>query len=56
MMDSTMTNRPQLTWVEIRTAAGGSRLEMRWHTPALDAKATISATTGATSGATTHAA
>ena len=43
-MDSTMTNRPQLTWVEIPTADGGSRLEMRWDTPSFEA------------GATTHAA
>ena len=33
MMDSTMTNRPQLTWVEVPTADGGSRLEMRWDVP-----------------------
>ncbi|MET1133723.1 MAG: hypothetical protein ABWX60_09905 [Aeromicrobium sp.] len=43
-MDSTMTNRPQLTWVEIPAADGGSRLEMRWDVPALEV------------GATTHAA
>ena len=43
MMDSTMTNRPQLTWVEIPTADGGSRLEMRWDTPALEAVATTHA-------------
>jgi len=48
MMDSTMTNRPQLSWVEIPTTDGGSRLEMRWDTPALEANAPT--------GATTHAA
>ena len=33
MKDSPMTNRPQLTWVEVPCADGGSRLEMRWDTP-----------------------
>ena len=33
MMDSTMTIRPQLTRVEVPTADGGSRLEMRWDVP-----------------------
>ena len=42
-MDSTMTNRPQLTWVEIPTADGGSRLEMRWDTSSLEAVATTHA-------------
>ena len=40
MMDSAMTNRPQLSWVEIPTADGGSRLEMRWDVPAVEADAT----------------
>ncbi len=43
-MDSTMTEPPSLTWVEIPTADGGSRLEMRWDAP------------GPRAGATTHAA
>ena len=38
-MDSKMTERPaqpHATWVEVPTADGGSRLEMRWTTvPAL---------------------
>ena len=32
MKDYLMTERPQLSWVEVPTADGGSRLEMRWDT------------------------
>ena len=31
-MDSKMTERPQAMWVEVPTADGSSRLEMRWTT------------------------
>ena len=36
-MDTKVTERPLAMWVEVPTADGGSRLEMRWTTtvPAL---------------------
>jgi hypothetical protein len=33
-MDSKVTGQPHAVWVEVPTADGGTRLEMRWTTDA----------------------
>ena len=46
-MDATVTDRPQLTWVEVSAPDGGARLEMRWHTVARAHAAAPAAATSA---------